>query len=378
MDETVERLQEEVAEGSFTKGVQASVSLGGERVLDVALGEDGLGRPMERTSLMRVYCAIKPVTAVAIARLVEDGALRLDEPLHDRLPVVASLTTKTSLRHVLNHTAGLHRPTAVGLELVPPAERGSYLEAMPGPAGWRVGTDAAYSECLGWHLLGRLIEDVTGTPLREHLRRNVLDPFGLGDTYVGMTGHEFVAVANRLGVNVDLRGWRSYPMLFERTERVARETNCAHGGYTTASDLCHLYGGLLRACVEPFDDRLPSPSALAEFTTTSRRSFDAVLDRDCSYGLGFMTNLAEHHFGRQCSPRSFGHSGYVGSSMAFADPEHGLAVGIVFNGIVDAESAFLRRPAVVRSIYRDLGLEPRSVPSEPTPAPATRRRWRRH
>jgi hypothetical protein len=57
-----------------------------------------------------------------------------------------------------------------------------------------------------------------------------------------------------------------------------------------------------------------------------------------------------------CSPSSFGHSGNVGSSFAFADPEHDLAVAVVFNGIVDSESSFLRRPAVVGSLYHDLGL----------------------
>jgi hypothetical protein len=57
-----------------------------------------------------------------------------------------------------------------------------------------------------------------------------------------------------------------------------------------------------------------------------------------------------------CSPSSFGHSGNVGSSFAFADPEHDLAVAVVFNGIVDSESSFLRRPAVVGSLYADLGL----------------------
>jgi hypothetical protein len=46
----------------------------------------------------------------------------------------------------------------------------------------------------------------------------------------------------------------------------------------------------------------------------------------------------------------------VGSSFAFADPEHDLAAAVVFNGIVDSESSFLRRPAVVGSLYHDLGL----------------------
>ena len=79
-----------------------------------------------------------------------------------------------------------------------------------------------------------------------------------------------------------------------------------------------------------------------------------------------MTSLAGHRFGKECSPRSFGHSGNVGSSFAFADPEYDLSVAVVFNGITDPDSAFFRRPALTRALYSDLGLldrEPEAVES---------------
>ena len=64
-----------------------------------------------------------------------------------------------------------------------------------------------------------------------------------------------------------------------------------------------------------------------------------MLQRECEFGLGFMTNLVDHRFGVECSPESFGHSGNVGSSFAFADPERHLAVAVIFNGIVDQDEA---------------------------------------
>ena len=268
MEETVRRLEEEVDEGLFTRGVQVAITHGGEDVLDLALGDDGLGRPMAAGTLLRVYCAIKPVTALAVGRLVDDGALELDAPLHHRLPRYACLSEETTLRHVLEHTAGLHNPPGVTVEMVPPAERVRFLERVPEAPGWRMGHDAAYSEHLGWHLLGRLIEEVTGTPVGEHLRAQVLEPLGLGATYIGMTGEEVAAALPRLGVNVDLRADRAYPMLFERTERVLREVSCGHGGYTTAADLCRLYGLVLRGRREVVDPHLPGPATLTEMTTT--------------------------------------------------------------------------------------------------------------
>ena len=86
--------------------------------------------------------------------------------------------------------------------------------------------------------------------------------------------------------------------------------------------------------------------ASAAFCSPARPSvYDKVLNRECSFGLGFMTELRQHTFvGDRYSSRAFGHSGNVGTSFAFADPEHDLTVGVVFNGMVDYEAASLRRP----------------------------------
>jgi CubicO group peptidase (beta-lactamase class C family) len=290
-----------------------------------------------------------------------------------------------TLRHVLTHTAGLQYPSAVSMELLPPRERRPFLERYAGEPGWRVGTDAAYSEYFAWQLLGWLIEAVTGEPLREHLRAAVLDPLGLHDTWVGMTSEEYAVNLERLGVNFDLHGgWQAFPMLVERTERVCCETNCAYGGYTNARDLARLYSAVLAQLREASDPALPSSATLGAFCSRARaRSYDSVLQRECEFGLGFMTNLVDHRFGAECSPESFGHSGNVGSSFAFADPERDLAVAVIFNGIVDQDSSFLRRPALIHAIYADLEGTQSPHAGEPAtdpvaaPVSSSRRRWRR-
>src|SRR3954471_14914914 len=84
--ETVERLEAEIEEGLFTRGAQVCVSVADEVVLDIALGEDGLGPPMQVDTVFRVYCTIKPVTAIAVANLVDAGLVDLDRPLSDVMP----------------------------------------------------------------------------------------------------------------------------------------------------------------------------------------------------------------------------------------------------------------------------------------------------
>jgi CubicO group peptidase (beta-lactamase class C family) len=369
-EHTIDRLERDVAEGLFTRGAQVAVSVNGEQALNIALGETGTRAPMTTGTISRVWCTIKPVLAVAIGRAADEGLVDLDEPLESRMASVRSLRGGVTAAHILTHTAGLHLANGVQMEMIPPDQRREAIENMPRPPGWRVGTDAAYSEYAGWNVLGWLLEQVTGEELRPYLRRTLLEPLGLHDTWIGMTAADYRDVLPRLGVNLDLRDVRAFPLIIERSERVCTETNPAHGGYTTAADLSCFYAAMLDRLAGRGSDELPSPATLARFCSPARPEvFDEILDRTCSYGLGFMTTLADHAFGPICSPRSFGHSGNVGSSFAFADPAHGLAVAAIFNGIVDPESAFLRRPVLVRALYRDLGLD-----TPPSDAPPRRRR----
>jgi CubicO group peptidase (beta-lactamase class C family) len=214
---------------------------------------------------------------------------------------------------------------------------------------------------VGWRFLGWLLEDLTGVPLREHLRGAVLDPLGLTSTFVGMDDDEYDRVLPRLGMNHQFLDGHMYPMVVERSRRMASETNPAHGGYANARDLASFYGALLDRLAGGGSDALPPASLLCELCSSARPStYDVVLQRECEFGLGFMTTLVDHAFGDACSPSAFGHSGNVGASFGFADPASDLAVGVVFNGMAGHDAAFLRRRVLVRSIYEDLGLTDRA------------------
>ena len=192
-DRTRARVDYELEDGLFTRGAQVVVDVAGERLLDLAAGENGLGADLTSAHVFRVYCTIKPLLAVLVARLVEEGACALDEPLSERLPSVRCLDGGVSLRHVMTHTAGLHTLMGVTMEMAPAAKRRAIVSRVSKPLGWRVGHDAGYSEYAGWHVLGWLVEAVTGDPLREYIRTQLLSPLGLEKTFVGMTHDEYAA-----------------------------------------------------------------------------------------------------------------------------------------------------------------------------------------
>ena len=304
-----------------------------------------------------MYCSIKPLVAIAVAAAVEDGLLGLDEPLEVHLPTVIGLSDGVTARHTLTHTAGLHLPTAPQMEVVVPHKRRDLLERMMRQPGWRVGVDAAFSEYTGWVMLGWLLESLSGEPLREYLRATVLDPLDLTNTWIGMTDAEFQAVSPRLGVSHDLCGPKPMPMFLEASPRWCTETNPAHGGYSTATDLAHFYCTLLDCRADMSKGAAEWQGLVQSFTSTNRiPTYDRTLGRVCSWGLGFMTSLGDHAFGEACSTTSFGHSGYMGASFAFADPDEDLVIAAIYNGIERAPIIASRRIALVREIYTELGL----------------------
>jgi CubicO group peptidase (beta-lactamase class C family) len=371
---TIERLAYELDDNEFTRGVQMSVERSGVGVLDIALGDDGTGGALLPSTVFRVYCTAKPILAIAIARLVESGELDLDAPLDTRWPDVQAVAGGVTARHLLTHTAGVHRCTGLDLELLTPEGRQAKIEGLVRPPGWMLGSHAAYSEAAAWHLLGWLVEEITQDDLRTHLRTHVLEPMELSSTWIGMTPDEYDAILPRLGLNIDVRARAGFPLLFERSPRVCCTTNAAYGGMSTARDLAHLYSVLLRQLQEQHIASLPSPEILEAFCSPARPAvYDQVLDRSCTFGLGFMTGLTDHAFGADCGPRSFGHSGYAGASFAFADPAHDVAVGVIFNGVVGHESAFLRRRALMRALYADL--ESANDDGGTDDLPRERRRW---
>jgi CubicO group peptidase (beta-lactamase class C family) len=87
---------------------------------------------------------------------------------------------------------------------------------------------------------------------------------------------------------------------------------------------------------------------------------DLTFKHELDWGLGFILDskrygveTVPYGYGRLCSPRTFGHSGYR-SSTAFADPEAELAVALVMNGTPSEAAHEERIRAVLDAVYEDL------------------------
>lgn len=347
-------LEEEAAERLFHTGGQVYASVDGEVLFEVAVGVDGTGMPVDSSTLFAIYCAGKPAFAVALATLVDDRELSFDDRLGDivELPLRPE-TARLTIRSLLDHTAGLHQFDAHTYLGLPRRQQLSDVLGMAPPLGWRPGVDLAYGQVAPWDLLGLAVEALTGEPVRDTVRHRVLVPSDVvGDVFIaGMAEDDYDRVRSRLGVNAYLFDQICDPILAERTRRMRCLPNPAFGNSATATGLGRFYEALLD--VFSGKSSLVDPMTLSEITRTHQSGMDRVLRRDCSYGLGVMTELSSHEFGGRPSGAAFGHSAFGGVTAAFCDPECGLVVATHFTGRIDGRSAIeYRRPALMDRIYR--------------------------
>jgi CubicO group peptidase (beta-lactamase class C family) len=148
---------------------------------------------------MRIASVSKPLTAVTVMMLAQEGVLDLDAPVVEQLaarlgdgwqahPGFARL----SARHLLAHCGGFDRASdfdpmlnarrMAALLQVPSPPRVEDIVAwgLAHPPAFAPGTRCAYSN-LGYAVLGRLIESVTGVDYETAVRRWVLEPADIED-----------------------------------------------------------------------------------------------------------------------------------------------------------------------------------------------------
>ncbi len=342
-------------------GGQLALSRAGERLIDEAFGEARPGEPMERGHLVAWLSAGKPLTAVAIAQLWERELLDADDPVARHLPEFAAHgKERITLRHLLTHTAGI-RMLEVGWPERPWEEIVARIcSARPEPR-WEPGRKAGYHRESSWFLLGEIVRRLDGRPLERYVREELCEPLGMDDCWLGMPGERFAAYGERLAPAFDTerRPPAAHPWDDER-----HLTRCspASGARGPAGQLLSLYEMLLGRGRHA-GRRFLAPATVDALTSHQRvgmfdHTFRAVLD----WGFGFVLNSAHYGdpdapygYGERASPRAFGHSGFR-SIVAFADPEHGLAVALAVNGTPSEEAHRRRFHEVLTALYGDLGL----------------------
>jgi CubicO group peptidase (beta-lactamase class C family) len=155
-------------------------------------------KPMAKDSIFQVMSMTKPMVAVGIVMLAEEGRLALTDPVEKHLPefrgqllrvgdVLKKPARPIAIRDLLTHTSGLignPPPGLAGLyQRMDKTLEQAVLVYSQQPLQAEPGTEWLYSNA-GVATLGRIIEVVSGQPFERFMAERLWQPLGMGDTFL--------------------------------------------------------------------------------------------------------------------------------------------------------------------------------------------------
>ncbi len=315
-------------------------------------------KPMRTDSLFWIASQTKPITAAALMILVDEGKVKVDDPVEKYLPefrgqmVVAEKddahvllrkpTHPITVRNVLTHTSGLPFKSALEeptLDLFPLVARvRSY--AMT-PLEFEPDSRYQYSNA-GINTAARIIEVVARMPYEKFLEDRLFRPLGMNDTTFWPTEGQAERIAKSYKPGPDNKGLEEttigqlhYPL----TDRAERFPMPAGGLFSTAHDVARFYQMLLGGG-QLDGTRLLSEAAVKQMT--SRQTPPGLND---SYG-----------FGIAAGGNWYGHGGAF-STNTWADTERGL----IFVWLVQ-HAAFPGEGGKAQDVFKKAALDAFAAP----------------
>jgi CubicO group peptidase (beta-lactamase class C family) len=299
-----------------------------DKVLDlgaVGFADIGAKEAMKPDAMFWIASMSKPITATALMLLVDEGAVKLDDPVEKYLPgfKLAMVAVEKDEDHVLlkkpkiaptvrsclSHTSGMpfgslmEQPTIDVLPLE--AAIRSYVLT---PLSYEPHTKHVYSNA-GINTAGRIVEVVSKMPFETFLDKRVFGPCGMTDTTFWPNAAQVKRLAksykpgpDKKGLEATTVGALKYP-LSEKSNRFP----CPGGGlFSTAAD-CAKFCQMLLNGGKVGDKTIISVESIAEMG--KKQTPDPI---NVSYGLGWAVG-----------PGWFGHGGAYATNMTI-DTKRGL------------------------------------------------------
>ncbi|WP_163958629.1 serine hydrolase domain-containing protein [Sphingomonas insulae] len=361
-------------------------------------------------SLWRIYSMTKPITGIAAMILIQDGKLRLDQPISDIFPAFARMRVLTSpdtsldsvpaktpitVRHLLTHTAGLGynvvsrgpllqqyeqkgilpgtynsdveevvrptRPTSLSAF----ADRVATLPLIAEP-----GTQWSYS--IGLDVLAAVIEKASGMPFEQFVQTRLFDPLKMTSSYWTVPA----AQAGRLSTSYNFDGDVREPMDPGATSVWLQPPSFPYGGAGLVTS-AHDYDRFLHMLAD--EGTLDGARVLTPATVRLAMSnllpagvpFGAVTPSvdgkpgvpEAGFGAGGAISLIDGPGGFPAKG-TYGWPGAAGT-FAFVDPVRKLRVTVMVNYFPGGK--YPLRPDIDRSLQQDLASLRPASPAPPAP-----------
>ena len=296
--------------------------------------------PLRTDAVFWIASMSKPMTAAALMMLVDEGKVKVDDPVEKYLPefrgqMVAVEQDKDpallqppahpiTVKEILSHTSGLpfmSRLEAGKVDTLPLRE--AVLTYALGPLTFEPGTRYEYSNA-GINTAGRLIEVVGGMPYEAFLEKRLFGPLGMKDTTFWPSAAQLKRLAKSYKPGPGNTGLEETPigqMTYPLAER-SRGPSPAGGLFSTAADV-GLFGRMVLAGGVFGGRRYLSEAAVRQMTSTQTGDLLSGGQGEGGYGFGWSTARRASADTGTVIPGPCGHGGAYATNLSI-DPARGL------------------------------------------------------
>ena len=323
----------------------------------VGLADIANKKPMRADHLFWIASMTKPITAVAVLILQDEGKLNVEDSVEKYLPefkgqwlvnekskerqILVPAPRPITLRDLLTHTSGVGdvsapRPECSLAELV--------MAYSQQPLQFPPGGKWSYSNP-GINTLGRIVEVVSGQGFAEFLQRRIFNPLGMKDTTFWPTPAQATRLAKSYKPAKDGKGLEETEIFFIKGGLSNRQrTPMPAGGlFSTARDIGRFYQMTLNGG-ELDGKRILSRQSLALMTRTQTGDIKTGFTDGMSWGFGFQVVKEPQGVTAMLSPGTFGHGGAY-ATQSWADPKRDLILVLMIQraGFPNGDNSTVRR-----------------------------------
>lgn len=289
-------------------------------------------------------------TTLAAMKLVDEGKLKLDDPISKYIPEYARGPKATiTIAHFLSHTSGLP-PFRVYVDSLKTREAilaAIRKEALVNTPGERY----VYSD-LGMILLGSIIENITGMSQDTYLARTFYTPMGMTSTLYNPSKNNNRLLTRILPTEHDTIYRKMWIHGVVHDERAFYMDGVAgHAGLFSNGRDAAVFASLMLNKGMYAGVRYLKPETVDLFTSKTTAPGNRALGFDMKSPSGFSSA------GTLAGPRTYGHTGFTGTSV-WIDPDKNLAIIVLTNRTYPyrgtAAGVGRVRAAVADQVFRSL------------------------
>ncbi|MCG8671208.1 MAG: beta-lactamase family protein [Pseudomonadales bacterium] len=368
----------------YAGGASLCVYHRGEKVVDVWGGtKDRNGTPWEEDTIVFSASTTKGVTSTLMHLIIDKGLAKLDDPISKHWPEFgANGKENITIRQALNHQAGLYNI-------------GDYNFADDDIHDWHTARDAianaapahepgrfsAYHGLTYGHIIGGLIEHITGKSFQQVLKEELTEPLGLDGLFIGVPDNDLNRLAQLITFNGQLgEALRRHHKIPAPLRKILNLITKAFGadfshfaralapdfleglnvndpkhmqavipaanGAFTARSLARMYAALANGG-ELDGRRIVSEETVNQLKHAQVKSRDKVLVIPMGWSLGYHKVFALN----ASAPNAFGHFGFGGSG-AWCDPTRNLSMAMTLNTGVGTPTGDVRTARISGQVIR--------------------------